>query len=333
MVEDSDESILERARKFLQESDVQSAPESKKIEFLRSKGISMETIEKLLDASRGSIPERSPSHETNFIGSPHQLPQARSSSDVPPIVTYPEFLLHSQKPSPLMTARRLLYTAYFTGGLMAAFYGLSKHVVAPMTESLTEARHDFASHTQTQIQQFNEKLRKAVSIVPPMYNAPPEHDVDIVSSNGSAAESDPTELYHRDFGTQTSPDLSRRASTAEAEDGAKAEAPDAVATAHQKRLEIMQSHVTGLIDEGRSEEASIEESKSVVKDLGHYLDTLTYPVLNYSNYNYEGIYGTDSGPKNIKDDAVDSVKREVRSIKGVLLSARNFPSTVTMAVK
>ena len=329
---DQGNAILEQARKFLQESSVQSAPRDQKIEFLRSKGVSTENIEKLIGSSKDttSLPRSLSTTPTGSIIP--QSSQARPSQDIPPVITYPEFLMHSEKPPPLITARQLLYTAYFTGGLVAAFYGLCKYLVGPMTESLTGARHDLAVHTQANLQELNERLSKVVSAVPVPNQATPSHYPD-TASDISSIEPDPTELYHRDFGTQTSPNMSRRASMGERDDTTKAPGPNALVAGHQKRLEIMHSHLTDLLEDGNREDGSIEDGNGAVKDLSHYLDTLTYPALNYSNYNYDGIYASDSGPKSTKDDAIDAIKKDIRSVKGVLLSARNFPGTARMAGK
>jgi hypothetical protein len=49
---------------------------------------------------------------------------------------------------------------------MASIYGLSKFIIAPMTQNLTEARHDFAAHTQEQLEEFNKRLGESVSVDP-----------------------------------------------------------------------------------------------------------------------------------------------------------------------
>ncbi|KAL9081458.1 MAG: hypothetical protein Q9157_000016 [Trypethelium eluteriae] len=324
---DGEDAILDQGRRFLQESSVKSMSRDRKVEFQKLKGMSDDKIEKLIRSSTDPSPPESRSQAADTAGTLRQQSRTRSAPDVPPIITYPEFLVHSQNPPPLITARRLLYTAYFTGGIVAAFYGLSKYIIGPMTESLTEARHDLASHTQTLIQELNERISKIISAAPPANKVLHQQYAD-TSSDTSDTESDPTELYHRDFGTQTSPYVSRRPSTTETTDTTRPSGRETLVEGHQNRLQIMRSHLSELLDKGKREETSIEDSKNIVKDLGHYLDTLTYPALSYSNYNYEGMYGMDNGQKSVKDDAIDAVKKEIRGVKGVLLNARNFPSSV-----
>jgi hypothetical protein len=258
------------------------------------------------------------------------LPEpSRSARDVPPVITYPEFLLHSQKPAPLITARRLLYTAYFTGGLVAAFYGLSNFIVTPMTEILTEARHDFATHSHEQLQQMNQRLGQIVSSVPSKTKNPKAEPSDATSE--ASEDSDPTELYHRDFGTQTSPVISRRPSVAQGEQKAASSDPSAITDTHLKRLEILRSHASEIAEWGSNEDSTCADGRAKVKDLHHYLDTLTYPTLDYSSYGFEGFHSNGNGSSKTKDDAIEAVKKEIRSVKGVLLSARNFPSSHRIA--
>ena len=81
---------------------------------------------------------------------------------------------------------------------MASIYGLSKYIIAPMTENLADSRHDFASHAQDQLKELNEKLVKSVSVDPASKTKTITDIVDDISE----ADSDPTELFHRDYGTQ-----------------------------------------------------------------------------------------------------------------------------------
>ncbi|KAI9688276.1 MAG: hypothetical protein M1820_010304 [Bogoriella megaspora] len=323
---DKTSALHEQAAKFLQEPTIANASEERKIQFLRSKGVSEDTITELRPSMQPRVTATNESNEQSSTQPPTQPPAPASPRDVPPVITYPEFLMHSQQPAPLITASRLLYTTYFTGGLVAAFYGLSKYIVGPMTANLTEARHDFATHTQTHVQELNSQMSKIVSTVPTGPKTQPQDSADNYSEI-SGADSDPTELYHRDFGTQTSPNLSRRESMAEVNHASDASEPGAVAESHQRRLEIMRSHISELLDDGTREDSTVEDGKMRVKELSQYLDSLTYPTLDYANYNYDGMYSVGQASNKKKDDAIEAVKKEIRSVKGVLLSARNFPST------
>ncbi|KAF1835780.1 DUF726-domain-containing protein [Decorospora gaudefroyi] len=314
--------LLEQASRFLDDPAIRDAPREKKVAFLESKGVSVGDIEALLGAE---------SQETGYaeleeIGErawstappkPAEVPEAKPQPrDIPPIVTYPEFLANTEKPPPLITTQRLLTTAYVTGGLMASIYGLSKFIIAPMTESLTEKRHDFASHTQEQLNELNSRLAKTVSVDPASKVKVITDPLDDISE----ADSDPTELYHRDYGTQTTPTLSRRPSVSSPAD------PHPTVTAHENRLKIIKSHLQELESDRTSSGTSRDSLQTKVSDLSTYLGELRYQDMYHGNKFYGsgglGISGTKDG----KNDQIELVKSDIRAVKGVFLSARNFPA-------
>jgi hypothetical protein len=209
-------------------------------------------------------------------------------------------------------------TAYATGGLMATIYGLSKYIIAPMRQDLTESRHEFAAHTQEQLVEFNKRLGEAVSVDPATQAKVKGADV---ADDVSEADSDPTELYHRDYGTQTTPQLSRRPSTSNATD------TEPMVTAHERRLQIIKSHLQELETTRSSNTSSADALQTKVSDLTTYLSEMSYQSQNYSSMN--GFYGANygmAGAKDGKNDQIDVLKNDIRAVKGVFLSARNFPT-------
>ncbi|PNS20977.1 Peroxisomal membrane protein PEX14 [Sphaceloma murrayae] len=306
--------------KFLGDATVRDAPEDKKRSFLESKGVDQMTID---DVLREQHIEKESSTSTQFDVS--EFTQARNQSltprplrDTPPIVTYPEFLVKPQKPPPLVTVGRLLNSAYIAGSLAATFYGIAKFIVEPMTENLTEARHDLAQHSQEQIQSLNERLERVVSRVPPpkVSLGPADVDPDVASIT-----SDPTELFHRDIGVQTSPSLSRRPS-ADSSIAAEA-APASVIGKHEDRLRIIRSHLDEILDSevsGREGNGSLETS---IGDLREYLNGLFFAPTRHVEY---GVWQSKD-PDDKKDDAVAAFRNEIRGVKGMLLSARRFPAS------
>jgi hypothetical protein len=258
---------------------------------------------------------------TSDVSKQHQSPPLPITAAPPPIITYPEFLVNAHQPPPLITPTRVVNTLYAAGSLAALLYGGAKFLVEPMVASLSESRHDLYTHSQSKVDEFNARLSKLVSKVPDISKeqeggrAPDTDDLDSVTS-------DPTELYHRDMGTQTDvvpPSVSRKTASSPSDDSADS----LVALA---KLSALSSHLNSLLESTSKNAESAQERITSVQNLRAYLDTLCYASSGISTWNTNG--QTDkAGTKN--EDAVDELKREIRNVKGVLLSAKRFPSYAT----
>lgn len=242
--------------------------------------------------------------------------------DVPPIITYPEFLVQPQKPPPLVTVSRLINATYIAGALTASAYALSKYIIAPMADNLNGARHDLFEHTTDHVSEFNDKLSKLVSTVPSSAKSLPQTPAEFADFDDESITSDPTELFHRDVGTQTSPSLSRRPSVASDIEVIR---PDTVPLKQTNRLEIMKSHISEILEASESNGASNQTLQESISETRHYLDGLYYTPPSYS-WNADNSLNTSGNSKDKQPDAAVALKAEIRGVKGVLLSAKRFPS-------
>lgn len=338
--------LLEQASKFLTEDEIKDAPTERKIAFLETKGLTEEEIHRLLDLPSGKPNAeaheeagteeavRRPLHiySTSHVNSyqhiqstastlpsfqpeiPISIPPAQSSpsTDMPPIITYPEFLLHSRKPPPLITASNLINTIYLFSGTAAAIYGTSKYIVDPMLESLTFARRSFYETAQNDLNTLNAKLEKIVSRIADGVAKGAEEGEEAGGDDDSDTTEDIGPLFNRTIGTQTSPPLSPGTSST-----ASPEPPplDTI-SAHESSLKSLQTSLASLLPTSEAQRTGVSDVKSQMSDLKSYLNGLAYPTL----------YTDNKGAVESKDDAVNKFKSEVRGVKGVLLSARNFPS-------
>lgn len=350
--------LVEQASRFLEDASIRDAPTDRKISFLESKGLKNDEVQELLGVSRNpeasSTAEEAPSDtkeapepstpQTDSQNPPSPPPQPGTVStlarDVPPVITYPEFLLQAQKPPPLITARRLLYTLYLTGGLAAAFYGTSKFLVAPMLESLTSARHELAQTTHSNLEKLNEKLTANVSKIPPTSPQTHLHSTQSEIEDAESITSDPTELFHHDIATQTTPTMTRSPSGSSETPSSQSQTPPQkdITTSHTERLNIIHSHLSEFVTAEDAAVTALEDNKDAMAELQTYLDSLMYSSVNsgYVNGIYGTMYGGGSGydggtgasgqGQGSEDDAVTKFKAEIRGVKGALLSARNFPS-------
>ncbi|TLS24851.1 hypothetical protein PpBr36_08059 [Pyricularia pennisetigena] len=341
----NDGSTLDHARLFLQDEEVRQASREKKITFLRSKGVSDADIETLLGDDESSSGTSSTSHTTAATpasqeeatapqSQPQPQPQSQiqqqqqqqqplqqqsqpaQKSDQPPIVTYPEFLTKPPRPPPLITATTFLNTASAFAGLATLIIGTSKYVLSPMVESLTDARIDLHRTASGGLSRSIEKLESIVSEVPPLPVASAQdktgraakrtEDHDAASSDGG----DPTELFHRDVGVQTSPP----------------QTPSATATQKPSSIESQATRLAKLTASVREMSASYattaethESTSAVLGNLAADVDKLRTPVATRPAGTV--YYRAFSEP----DDQVKAVKQSIRGVKGVLLSARSFP--------
>jgi hypothetical protein len=233
---------------------------------------------------------------------------------VPPIITYPEFLITPKKP-PLVTARRLLGTLYLFGGLSALLYGTNHYLVTPMIATLTASRHELAGTAQENIDKLITKLQGMVSETPQQLSA-----ASLQEESEEESDSDPTELFHRDIGVQTSlptsPSLSRSTSPSHAKTTLEDQA---------SRISRITSHITDLNDASTSEGQEASQLSTCIGILREYLESLAYTPPSYT-YGTSGLYGSASQKNDAVDDEIAKVKAQIRGVKGVLLNARSFPA-------
>ncbi|KEQ63525.1 uncharacterized protein M437DRAFT_25466, partial [Aureobasidium melanogenum CBS 110374] len=333
--------------RFLQDPAVKDAPYHKKKTFLLSKDVSEDMIYQVMgpeDAQHNSDTDGSnvaaqqefqaskttPTTDGSSEAAQQEFeatkkapqPETYPRRDMPPIITYPEFLVQPQKPPPLVTVGRLINATYIAGALTASAYALSKYIIAPMADNLNEARHDLFEHTGDHVTNFNDKISKLVSIVPSSAKSLPSTPADLADFDTDSITSDPTELFHRDVGTQTSPSLSRRTSLSSDAELVK---PEAMPLKHASRLDIMKSHLSELLEGAESNGTSNQTLQESVSETRHYLDGLYYTPPSYS-WNADNSLNASDASKDKKSDAAVTLKAEIRGVKGVLLSAKRFPS-------
>ncbi|KAK2607697.1 hypothetical protein N8I77_006358 [Diaporthe amygdali] len=343
---DSDATALEQARIFLQDESVRESTREKKVEFLKSKGLGEADINTLLeetDAVGATTTTTTTQHATKL--EPRTEPAQDSTravstpefrADQPPIITYPEFLTKPAKPPPLITASGLVNSLGIVAGLSTFVYGATKYLVSPMVDTLTDARVEFHENANKNLSQLVEKLEHAVSEIPESYHtagkkaaltsthaAAPYTDA---GDDDASSYDDPTELFHRDVGVQTSPPstpgLAGGLSYPTADSTGAGAKHSSMVTAQQQadKMGRLISSIRDLSTDLASQADGFGETKNVLDDFGRDLHTLTYPPESFgvsSSY----LYGA---ARNEPDDEIKKVKNNIRSVKGVLLSTRSF---------
>ncbi|KAF4436542.1 peroxin 14 17 [Fusarium acutatum] len=324
---------LEVARRFLENDAVRHAPHEKKVEFLKSKGIDEAEIHALLgqdkfttetevsttsylapmyyaDNLKAPIPETTSSYAPTPTETLPPTPASHPPVDRPPVVTYPEFLAKAPRPPPLVTKERLFNALYAVTGLSTLIYGTSRYVIRPMVDSQAEARTDFHDLTSRKLDALVAKLEKTVSEVPP------KKPIATVEEESDAE--DPTEMFHRDMGTQTTFPISSVTAMTDSKNN------ESAAKHNTNQLGSLNKTLSGLKDEYRSQSEGMDKIKTAVDMLRDDLDTMTYTAYPDHSTGYD-LYGRSRKPE--PDDEIRKVRDNIRRVKGVLLSTRNFPAS------
>ncbi|KAI2634408.1 peroxisomal membrane anchor protein conserved region-domain-containing protein [Hypomontagnella submonticulosa] len=331
---DATEVTLDHARMFLRNEDVRKSSIEKKIEFLKSKGFDDAQIQTVLkeveqdaqasnrptttdgSASRNEDVERS----SEASRAPETTTRAQPS-DAPPIITYPEFLTNSPKPPPLITPSRLANILTISGSIWTLLYGTTRFVVSPMVETLNDARTDYYAHVSEKLGQFVEKLEGAVSEVPYkngklVLKSKQKEDA---YEDDESTFSDPTELFHRDIGTQTSPARSEASFS-----GNRPSHVDKPIDAQLRRLTALRASLREVNDMHLRRAEDTADMTALVREIRDEVDKLGAPPLTDFTSTYGGLgYGRSTEP----DDEVKKTKDAIRSVKGMFLSSRSFPTT------
>ncbi|KAI1213607.1 peroxisomal membrane anchor protein conserved region-domain-containing protein [Annulohypoxylon truncatum] len=332
---DTPDVTLEQARLFLRDETVRSSSVEKKTEFLKSKGLDDTQIQQLLEEVEQPTQTPNPSPTTTKSTGGGEVtmrtseakkdvevfaPTASSStSDPVPIITYPEFLTTSTKPPPLITPSSLANILAVSGSVWTLLYGTARFVVSPMVDSLNDARADYYGHINEKLEQLVEQLEDVVSEVPYKNGKlvlKSKQNEDAYADNESIC-SDPTELFHRDFGTQTSPKML-------AQDSAGTPQVDKPIDAQARRLAALKASLREVNDMHVRHAEDSADLNALLREIRDEVDKVGAPPMTDFATIHGGMgYGRSSDP----DDEVKKTRDAIRSVKGMFLSSRSFPAT------
>lgn len=198
-----------------------------------------------------------------------------------------------------------------------------------MVENLTDARTEFHENTSRKLDSLVDLLERTVSEIPPTVSASGSS-----SSKGAVRRDedsddtdDPTELFHRDIGVQTSLPPSPRPGEHGGSGGtdSSSEAPTAK---HVRTIGDLVSSLRGIKNACTSQTEDIVRVKEKVDGLKDDLTQMTLAgndtdfVGSYSLY---GSYGSYGGRRPEPDDEIKKARDNIRRVKGVMLSTRTFP--------
>ncbi|KAG5980044.1 hypothetical protein E4U55_004447 [Claviceps digitariae] len=325
--QDSQPNQLEIARRFLQEAHIKASSREKKVEFLKSKGLQASDIEKLLgqeaEQPTSAAAAASSQHPPSSAQPPPQpQPQQVSVNDRPPIVTYPEFLVKPERPPPLVTKNGIISTLYAFAGLSTILYGTSKYLIGPMVDDLTDARTELHQVAARKLDTLLAQLEKTVSVIPSAAAATVAAQT---APHDGSDDEDPTEMFHRDVGTQTALLINSDAALSPAvrPDEKDQETPS---DRQADRLTSLNKTLSVLKDQFRAQSEGLEDIKTLLDVFHNDLYGMTYgrETDDFVSSVYDK-YG--SSRKKEPEDEIRKVRDNIRRFKGLLLSTRYFPAS------
>lgn len=211
----------------------------------------------------------------------------------PPIITYPEFLAKEPSP-PLLSTNTLLNALYVLTGLTTLLHGTKRYYIDPSLSTQTTARRELSSATTSHLASLLSKLESTVSSIPPTTSPPDD----------ASTCSDPTELFSRDVGTQTSPPPIAPTKNEPSPVESQAQKLDALS----RRLGDLRE---GLDAQAENTHDAMAVADALMEKLREASVARSYAHLGWNQ------------PE--PDDEVKRVKENIRRLKGVFLSTRNFP--------
>jgi hypothetical protein len=191
-----------------------------------------------------------------------------------------------------------------------------------MQAQLSDARHEFIAHSTTQMDDLNSRLSGLVSTVPSSRPGTALKASRDDLEDDDSETSDPTELFHRDYGTQTSPARSRRGSASSST--SKDPSTTTPTEKAEAKLKSINSHLKELTT---SSETSTDKDdvSSQLSQLVTTLNDMAYTHNSYYKYNTgTSGYAWGSGEK-AQDDEIERLVKDVKALKGKFLGVRNFP--------
>jgi hypothetical protein len=192
-----------------------------------------------------------------------------------------------------------------------------------MHESLTEARLDFHATTSQRLEALVSRLEETVSVVPPL----PAGKRSVAAGDDTDSDiDDPTEMFHRDIGTQTA-NLEELPPTS----ASPTPAPSP-SESQATRLQDLVSSLQPLNESFRTQSTDFHDIGTLIDVFRDDLQAMggnksSQPIYGRSSSSSYNSYSYQLGGFKEPDDEIKKARDGIRRVKGLLLSTRNFPAS------
>ncbi|KAG0353053.1 hypothetical protein BG005_007602 [Podila minutissima] len=334
------ENMVQQAVSFLSSPSVQSADEAKKTQFLEKKGLTLKEIElarsRVTGGASGSsspppaVSSPAPVAPTNYNNAPPPVPPRTYA----PTQAYPQQQVAYYPPPQQVAAvdpkafqKKLVLALLISGGVTALTSIIVQKLIYPMVRGITGARRSLVGSQTELLAKLKERLTSYKDYLLGL-NLGSNHRRPTIKQLKDADEKKDTKTTVED----------------EDEDLKK---PSKVTTATTTTTTVptYQSTIKQLDNfsktlEDRAKEMSFEQLKAtraMTQDLAEYITketyalttSIAYPTSRYYGYNASGAASSGKGGLNDPTTPESALKSEIRSLKGLLLNWRNFPTAAT----
>ncbi|KAG0233676.1 hypothetical protein BGW42_007262 [Actinomortierella wolfii] len=354
------ENLVQQAVAFLSSPNVRTADEAKKTQFLQKKGLTTKEIAlakaRVPAVAAGSSPAptnaptpvqtaapaaQTPSYPSTFT--PTATEAGSGAGPVPPPVpprTYavqpysvPQqqqvvYMPHQQQVAPadpLAFRRKLIVALLISGGITALTGVLVNKLLFPMVRGITNARQTLAVTQAELLAKLKEKLTGYKDYLKSL-RLGDSHSRRRIQKAADRADSKKTtvEEVNEDgtvVDTKTSSTTTTTSTTTVVTLPSTMEQLD-------KFSQTLERHAKGMTFE------ELKAVRSLTQDLAEYItketyslsSSLAYPTSRYYGYNTAGAAASGKGGLNDPTTPAAALKSEIRSLKGLLLNWRNFPT-------
>ncbi|KAF9364109.1 hypothetical protein BGX34_002476 [Mortierella sp. NVP85] len=332
------ENMVQQAVSFLSSPSVQSAEESKKIQFLEKKGLTAKEIELARARVAGSVsaPAVSAAPQTTSY---QPSPAPASSSPVPPPVPprnyapmqpYPQpVYIQQQQPVPVdpnAFKRKMVMAMLISGGVTVLTSILVQKLIYPVVRGITGARQTLAVSQTDLLSKLKEKLLGYKEYLQSLNLGSNRAPVKKIKDTKTVVEE--VEDESEPNGLKKSTTTTTTTTTVVATKDAKTTAPyQSTVKQLDAFSEKLKTHANSLNFE------ELKATRAVTQDLAEYITKETYALTSSIAYPMSRYYGNNtagaaaSGKGGLADSTSPEalLKSEIKSLKGMLINWRNFP--------
>ncbi|KAG0082804.1 hypothetical protein BGZ93_007108 [Podila epicladia] len=336
------ENMVQQAVSFLSSPSVQSADEAKKTQFLEKKGLTLKEIElarsRVAGGASGSselpptVSTPAPVAPTNYNNAPPPVPPRTYT----PTQAYPPQQVAYYPPpqqvapvDPKAFQKKLVLALLISGGVTALTSVIVQKLIYPMVRGITGARRSLVGSQTELLAKLKERLTSYKDYLLGL-NLGSNHrrptikqlkDVDEKKDTKTTVEDEDDDLKKSSKATTT---ITTTTTT--------------TVPTYQSTIKQLDNFSKTLED--RAKEMSFEQLKAtraMTQDLAEYITketyalttSIAYPTSRYYGYNASGAASSGKGGLNDPTTPESALKSEIRSLKGLLLNWRNFPTAAT----